>query len=65
MWLAQNWRGNRFAKFIFGLTKTWNAPWGVTKTWNAPWILIWAYDVDVVSMFLKFTKCACTLKLST
>jgi len=27
MCLAQNWRGNRLVKFIFGVTKTWNAPW--------------------------------------
>jgi len=24
MWLAQNWRGNRLVKFIFGVTKTGN-----------------------------------------
>jgi len=26
-WLTQSWRGNRLVKFIFGMTKTWNAPW--------------------------------------
>jgi len=23
----QSWRGKRLVKFIFGVTKTWNAPW--------------------------------------
>jgi len=26
--LAQSWHGNRPVKLIFGMTKTWNAPWG-------------------------------------
>jgi len=25
-WLAQSWRGKRLVKFIFDVTKTWNAP---------------------------------------
>jgi len=25
--LVQSWHGNRLVKFIFGVMKTWNAPW--------------------------------------
>jgi len=31
MWLVQSWCGNRLVKFIFGMTKTWNAPWQQTE----------------------------------
>jgi len=38
-WLAQSWRGNRLVKFIFGVSKAWNAP----DWYRTEFVEVWCY----------------------